>query len=56
MAADSLTRMGYTNVHSLKGGIGKWKVEGNPVVLSSEVFSDPIQQALKAQAGHAASH
>ena len=41
--------MGYKDVSSLKGGIGAWKTEGNPVVLASEAFSDPIQRLLKVE-------
>ena len=31
LAADSLQRMGYTNVHSLAGGWKAWKAAGLPV-------------------------
>lgn len=31
LAADSLQRMGYTNVHSLAGGWKAWKESGAPV-------------------------
>ena len=32
LAADSLQRMGYTNVHSLRGGWKAWNEAGAPVV------------------------
>lgn len=39
LAAKTLTDMGYTNVHSLKGGIRQWVNEGYPLdTVYGEVF------------------
>ncbi|KAI9344852.1 Rhodanese-like domain-containing protein [Zopfochytrium polystomum] len=40
LAADSLQKMGYKNVKSLRGGYGAWKAAGKPVVESFKTFSD----------------
>jgi rhodanese-related sulfurtransferase len=32
LAADALQRMGYTNVHSMAGGIKTWRDRGLPVI------------------------
>jgi rhodanese-related sulfurtransferase len=37
MAAETLTRMGYTSVENLKGGILAWNDAGNPTVKPSHV-------------------
>ena len=37
LAADALNKMGYTNVKSLKGGIGEWK-QGRPVLEDNPTF------------------
>jgi rhodanese-related sulfurtransferase len=37
LAADALTKMGYTNVKSLKGGIGEWKRD-RPVLENHPTF------------------
>ncbi len=43
IAADTLVKMGYKNVLSLKGGIGKWKQEGNSIVNNTISFSDRVK-------------
>ena len=43
LAADALTRMGYRNVASLKGGIADWKSNNNYIVKNMMAFS-PIQK------------
>ncbi|KAJ3066803.1 hypothetical protein HDU98_009928 [Podochytrium sp. JEL0797] len=40
LAADTLQKMGYTNVHSLAGGYNAWKAEGNAVTLPGKTFSE----------------
>jgi rhodanese-related sulfurtransferase len=34
LAADSLQKMGFKNVYSLKGGIGAWKQQEFPTVAT----------------------
>jgi rhodanese-related sulfurtransferase len=40
LAARALQEMGYTNVHSLAGGMKAWKDANLPVVKNQRVFSD----------------
>ncbi|KAJ3287361.1 hypothetical protein HDU79_005741 [Rhizoclosmatium sp. JEL0117] len=41
LAADTLQKMGYKNVHSLVGGFGAWKSAGKPIVTAAgKTFSD----------------
>jgi len=40
IAAHNLKEMGYTNVKSLKGGIGEWKRSGKMVNRSSTTYGD----------------
>lgn len=39
---DRLTKMGFTNVHNLYGGIFQWKNEGNTVVNDQKVSTDSV--------------
>lgn len=39
LAADALQKMGYKNVSSLAGGIGKWKTSGY-FTAQAKTFSD----------------
>ncbi|KAJ3269479.1 hypothetical protein HDV01_001363 [Terramyces sp. JEL0728] len=43
IAADTLTKMGYKNVSSLKGGIGGWKNDGNYIVTNQVVYSERLE-------------
>jgi rhodanese-related sulfurtransferase len=43
LAAQSLQDMGYTNVHSLAGGVKAWKDAGLPTVKNPRVFSDRVE-------------
>jgi len=36
LAADSLREMGYSNVHSLRGGYRQWSEEGRPISHEGE--------------------
>jgi molybdopterin/thiamine biosynthesis adenylyltransferase len=40
LAAQSLKRMGYTNVSSLRGGFGRWKTDGHPWKLPEALSND----------------
>jgi rhodanese-related sulfurtransferase len=43
LAADSLKKMGYSNVVSLAGGIRGWKEAGNPVNVNTNSYS-PLEK------------
>ena len=40
LAAQTLKRMGYTNVSSLRGGFGRWKTNGHPWKLPEGLSND----------------
>jgi len=40
LAAQTLKRMGYTNVSSLRGGFGRWKTDGHPWKLPEALSND----------------
>ncbi len=40
LAAQTLKRMGYTNVSSLRGGFGRWKTDGHPWKLPEGLSND----------------
>ncbi len=40
LAAQTLTRMGYSNVSSLQGGFGRWKSDGHPWGLPEALSND----------------
>jgi molybdopterin/thiamine biosynthesis adenylyltransferase/rhodanese-related sulfurtransferase len=40
LAAQTLKRMGYTNVSSLRGGFGRWKTDGHPWRLPEGLNND----------------
>ncbi|KAI9106176.1 Rhodanese-like domain-containing protein [Phlyctochytrium arcticum] len=42
VAADSLQKMGYSNVSSLAGGIGGWKKEGLTLVQNFRSYSERV--------------
>ncbi|KAJ3054206.1 hypothetical protein HK097_002429 [Rhizophlyctis rosea] len=43
VAADALQRMGYQNVYSLQGGLGRWQSEGYKVLENKPVYSERIE-------------
>lgn len=47
MAADALTRMGYQNVYSLQGGLGRWQREGYKVLDNKPVYSGNVVPAVQ---------
>ena len=43
LTADSLQKMGYTNVYSLKGGYHAWTIAGLPIQQKGEItYPDKI--------------
>ena len=43
LAAEALTRMGYSNVKSLVNGIGGWRASDYPVYQNINMYSDRIK-------------
>ncbi|KAJ3090495.1 hypothetical protein HK102_003525 [Quaeritorhiza haematococci] len=43
VAADTLQKMGYKNVHYLSGGIGGWKQSGLPVSQNFSMYSERVK-------------
>ncbi|KAJ3128771.1 hypothetical protein HK098_003537 [Nowakowskiella sp. JEL0407] len=43
LAAEALQKMGYKNVFSLDGGIGRWKKEGYPLNQNYNTYSEMVK-------------